>query len=230
MAFKERGFDQPIYQEKVDEPTRIIIIACEGCNTEPDYFETIKSKLPDQISSLLEVAIVPKPTRASEPEDVLNNLEDFVEKYDYQQDHDSLWIVCDREKVEDRKHGSKGLLKILPICDQEGYKLALTNPLFELWLLMHITDISTYNVNDLFINDYINPASKNRRFIDKELSNILEGGYNKKSGNFNTSIVSKNNIKRALEQETLFENNRDLIVDNLGSNIGDLIRDILPDI
>ena len=53
----------------------------------------------------------------------------------------------------------------------------MTNPLFEFWLLLHVDDINKYNTETLFINDWDTP-SKNRRYIDKELSNILTNGYN----------------------------------------------------
>ena len=101
--------------------------------------------------------------------------------------------------------------------------IAMTNPLFEFWLLLHVDDITKYDNEILYINDWIT-SSKNRRYIDKQLSNILANGYNKK--NFNKEIVTKDNIDRALEQEKLFENNIEKIMDNLGSNIGDLIRNI----
>jgi hypothetical protein len=39
MGFKERSFGQPTYQQQEEEPTRVIIISCEGTNTEPEYFK-----------------------------------------------------------------------------------------------------------------------------------------------------------------------------------------------
>ena len=39
--------------------------------------------------------------------------------------------------------------------------------------------------------------------------------------------MTKENIQRALEQEKLFENDLEKIIDNLGSNVGNLIRTIL---
>lgn len=100
----------------------------------------------------------------------------------------------------------------------------MTNPLFEFWLLMHIADISLYNTDDLYKNEKVNTV---RRFIDKELSNILKDGYNKKKNKFNKNIVTIENITRALEQEKSFEVNLAKIIDNLGSNIGSLISKIL---
>ena len=224
MAFKDREFDNPLYKEEEKEPEKVIIISCEGRNTEPEYFETIKNKLSDYISVLIEIKIVPKNDNPSEPKDIVCNLEAFIEEhYDYKSDYDEMWVIWDREKVKARK---QAILEILPQCREKNYNIALTNPLFEFWLLLHIVDVSKYNSTILYENNWMTTA-KRRRFIDKELSNILEDGYSKKKDKFNKSIVSKENILRALEQEKLFKNKIEEIIDNLGSNVGDLIRKIL---
>jgi hypothetical protein len=225
MGFKDRTFNQPIYSEDKEDPKRIVIISCEGRNTEPEYFEAIKNKLGHHIPHLLEIDVVPKEDNNSEPKYVIDNLEKFiVDKYDYNGKHDQLWIVCDREKVDDRR---KNLVDIIPLCEQKNYCIALTNPLFEFWLLLHVVDIKQYDAKLLFKNEWVNRGKK-RRFIDKLLSEVLENGFNKKKGKFNTEIVSMENIERALKQEKDFANTRDEILDKLGSNVGDLIRAILP--
>ncbi len=224
MGFKERSFGQPTYDQQEEEPTRVIIISCEGTNTEPEYFKAIKEKLKDNINSLIEIELVPKPSNASEPKDVLDNLQGFVDKYDFNKGHDSLWLVCDREKVIHRKTGKKGLLEVILLCKEKGYSMALSNPLFEFWLLLHVVDISGYNTKTLFDNEKV---SAQRRYIDKELSNILDGGYQKKAGKFNREIVSLENVKRAIEQEQQFENDLTKILDTLGGNVSSLINEIV---
>jgi len=223
MGFKSKSFDTPTYIEQDLEPQRVIIISCEGENTEPEYFTAIKEKLSQYISVLIAIQIVPHQKKGSEPQKIVCNLEDYIkEKYDYKSDNDEMWVVWDREKVDERK---KDILEMIPQCLEKNYHIALTNPLFEFWLLLHIVDISLYDRNILYQNEWVSP-SKNRRFIDKELSTQLNG-YSKKKNKFNQSIVTKENILRALEQERLFENELEKIIDNLGSNVGELIRRIL---
>jgi len=217
MGFKQRNFESTEYIESELNPKKRIIISCEGSNTEPDYFEAIKDKLSEHISVLIEIEVIEKEPGASEPKDVVSNLDNFLNEQDKEEYGDELWVVWDREKVIARKIN---ILEILPECKEKNYNIAMTNPLFEFWLLLHLVDISLYNKEDLFNNDKI-PARQ--RFISNELTNIL-GKYTKK--NFNRDIVTKNNIDRALEQEKLFETNLERIIDNLGSNIGDLIRSI----
>jgi len=222
MGFKIRSFETTEYIEEQLNPKKIIIISCEGSNTEPAYFKAIKEKLSNHISALIKIELVPKEAGASEPKDIVYNLDEFLHtKYDYKDEYDDeLWLVWDREKVKSRK---ENILAILPECQEKNYNIAMTNPLFEFWLLLHVNDVSKYNYETLFINTWDTP-NKNRRYIDKELSNILTNGYNKK--NFNRDIVTKDNINKAVEQEKLFENNIENIIDELGSNIGDLIHSI----
>ncbi len=225
MAFKERAFNEPAYEIEVDEPKRVVIISCEGRNTEPEYFKAIKTKLSEHISSLVQVDIVPKDDDNSAPQAVLDNLDSYIkEKYNYQSDYDKMWIVCDREKVDSRK---RHINEIIPICAEKGYSLAITNPLFELWLLLHIIDINEYDKEILYKNE---PISNKRKFLDKELSLKLVNGFNKSKGKFNTDLVTIENIKRALEQEKKITNEIPLIIDQIGSNIGEIIQDILPDL
>jgi predicted DNA-binding ribbon-helix-helix protein len=76
----------------------------------------------------------------------------------------------------------------------------------------------------LYRNKRVNSS---RKFIDKELSNILDGGYKKTKNKFNKSIVTIDNIRRAIEQEKKFETDLVKIIDKLGSNIGNLVSRIL---
>lgn len=222
MRFTNDNFFTPSYKEESEEPEKVIIISCEGRNTEPEYFNNLKIILKDRISAVIDVRVVPKDDNKSSPEDVVCKLDEYLlEKYDYKYEYDQLWVVWDREKVDSRK---KEILKMLPKCKEKNYNIALSNPLFEFWLLMHLVDITIYSKEDLFANKQI---SQKRKYIDKELSNLLDNGFNKKKGKFNKDIITIENVKRAISQEKLFENDVNKIIDNLGSNIGSLVTQII---
>jgi hypothetical protein len=200
MRFTNDNFFTPSYKEESEEPEKVIIISCEGRNTEPEYFNNLKIILKDHISAVIDVRVVPKDDNKSSPEDVVCKLDEYLlEKYDYKYEYDQLWVVWDREKVDSRK---KEILKMLPKCKEKNYNIALSNPLFEFWLLMHLVDITIYSKEDLFANKQI---SQKRKYIDKELSNLLDNGFNKKKGKFNKDIITIENVKRAISQEKLFE-------------------------
>ena len=222
MGFKDKGLNSLTYLEEQLEPERVVIISCEGRNTEPEYFKALVDELSEHISELVEVKVIPKNDNASEPKHVVLNLDKFLEdNFDFKRDYDEMWVVVDREKVEHRK---VGILDIIPECVEKKYNIILINPLFEFWLLLHIAEISDYKPSDLYENIKVNSS---RRFIDKELSNLLTDGYNKKQGRFNKAIITEDNVKRALVQEQQFENDINKIIDNLGSNVGTLINRIL---
>ncbi len=229
MGFKVRRFEAPSYKEEEKDTKKRIVISCEGENTEIEYFNIIKSKLSAYIPVILDnIKILEKGSGLSAPKHVLNCIDEYItnekNKDTFDDQHDEFWLVCDRESKDDRK---KGLLEVIPQCKVKNYNIAIANPVFELWLLLHLVDIEKYDKNSLYENA---KCSSTKRFIDNELSTVLEKGYNKKKNRFNQSIVSVENIKRAIKQEKLFENNIELIIDNIGSNIGELVGRIVSDI
>lgn len=104
MRFTNDNFFTPSYKEESEEPEKVIIISCEGRNTEPEYFNNLKIILKDHISAVIDVRVVPKDDNKSSPEDVVCKLDEYLlEKYDYKYEYDQLWVVWDREKVDSRK-------------------------------------------------------------------------------------------------------------------------------
>lgn len=223
MGFEATSFNVPIYEEKSIEPRKAFVISCEGKNTEPEYFYTIKNKLSDYIDVLIQIEIVEK-NSGNEPYNVLSDLLEHTNKKQqddsYDVTNDEFWIVIDREKNDIRK---QHIIDILDSCEDNNIDIALTNPAFEFWLLLHIVDNSLYDSDKLYKNEKINGS---KRFLDKEISNIL-CGYSKKAGKFPKNIVTMENLKKAVEQEKFFENELKKIIDNLGSNVGKLVQRIV---
>jgi len=231
MGFEvNRGFDTPLYEEATESEKKLIIIAFEGAKTEPRYFSYIKDNLP--LKALIKIEILKrdeKNTNSSVPTTVVNTitnlfedenrLEDIKSKYDGFDDcHDIFWIVVDREVQESKK---TNLLKAIESCKENYINIALTNPAFEFWLLLHF-DINEYDESDLLENK--KTTKKGKRFLEKELSKKIDR-YDK--ANFSTEFITLKNISLALRQEKLFENELEEIVNNLGSNVGTLIEEIL---
>ena len=221
MGFKERSFNNPIYIEESVEAKKAIIISCEGRVTEFEYFNGIKNNLSSYINVVLEVHVIPKHSNASEPKDIFKNLEEYITTvYDYKSNYDECWLVLDREEVPARK---AHILAIMPSCESKNYNIAITNPTFEFWLLLHVADIKSYDKITLHANERV---STRKRYLEQELFTHL-GKYSKKQGHFPTKIITKENLQRALEQEKLFENEFEKILDNLGSNVGQLVSKIV---
>ena len=89
---------------------------------------------------------------------------------------------------------------------------------------MHVTDISSYDRKLLFENKKNRSKSK-KRYLEIELGRLLNG-YDK--GKLKLShFVSIEKIKFAISQEKLFQNNREKILHELGSNLSELLIEIL---
>jgi hypothetical protein len=113
----------------------LVVIACEGAETEPDYFNGLKGQLH---SPRLHVEVLGREDPGhSSPEHVLRMLAAFDERYRIRPG-DALWLVADR----DRQSWSDEMLSdVATACRQRRYLLAISNPCFELWLLLHFEDV-----------------------------------------------------------------------------------------
>ena len=123
---------KPTFRRKVIKPFRdasIILVASEGEKTEKQYFEFSFFRHRKVV-----IETIPSKDGKSAPNWVLENLKDAVKKRSLshkQQDH--LWVVIDRDewKPEDLLELKNQRCESLPI------NIALSNPCFELWLLLH---------------------------------------------------------------------------------------------
>jgi len=221
MPYIKRELSKPIYKEQTEEPKKVLFIACEGNITEPEYFKTIKNRL--NFNQLIEIKVIDrdKNDTKSAPKYIMNNMKEYIELLgiELSKDADEAWIVIDRDS---QNNPIKVLKEIILECKKNDYNLALTNPLFELWLLMHIEDITKYDKDILKKNEKVNSK---KRFLDKELSNKLKAGYNKKR--FNKNIVTKENIKFAIKQSENLETNLEKILYDVGTTLSLLLNKII---
>jgi hypothetical protein len=110
---------------------RLIIIATEGKNTEPIYFNGLKVAY-HKLS--VQVEVLERTTSGSSPAHVQRELDGFKKEY-HLVTGDELWMVIDRDRW-----AGQHLSEVAQRCIQKGYFLAVSVPCFETWLLLHITD------------------------------------------------------------------------------------------
>ncbi|MFD9287326.1 RloB family protein [Streptomyces sp. NPDC060030] len=129
---------RPLKRTKgVRQEQRRYLIYCEGECTEVQYFQGLKNELralPVSIrmggehgepTSLVRAAIAHKKRAPRSPED-------------RRTEYDEVWCVIDVEAP--RPHA--GLEEALALARREGIEVVLTNPCFELWILLHFRDVS----------------------------------------------------------------------------------------
>ncbi len=106
---------------------RTIVVFSEGKNTECDYIKALK-RLPEVYQST-SLRIVVDPTHGVDP---LTLVQTAV-SHDGYADIDECWCFFDVECPVPHAH----LKEAKDLADRKRIKLAISNPCFELWLLLH---------------------------------------------------------------------------------------------
>ena len=152
------------FRTKRPESAKIIFLSMEGCVTEEEYFRCVSAIFSDIetkikfISVADEAARTPYKGRTPEQNDMLSRVrpKQLVERIDtfkeqnsdYQFEaypEDEFWIVTDvdknwsDEKVSptENKTFKEEWGEAVAECREKGYSYAVSNPFFEIWLLLH---------------------------------------------------------------------------------------------
>ena len=109
---------------------RLIVIASEGKATERIYFKALAKEYtnPRVHVHILERSIDEQ--NNSSPDHVLKQLNDYKSQYELEAD-DELWLVADKDRWTEA------------MLSRVAMHMALSNPCFELWLLLHIEDAAS---------------------------------------------------------------------------------------
>ncbi len=117
---------------------RLIVIASEGKDTERIYFKALAKEYTNPRVHVHILERCEDEQNDSNPQNVLMQLNDCKEKYALESD-DELWLVIDKDQWKD-----KMLSRVAAECSQEvSMHMALSNPCFELWLLLHLEDAAS---------------------------------------------------------------------------------------
>lgn len=117
---------------------RLIVIASEGKDTERIYFTALAKEYTNPRVHVHILERSENEQNNSSPEHVLKQLNDYKSKYELEAD-DELWLVVDKDQWKD-----KMLSRVATECALEvSMHMALSNPCFELWLLLHLEDAAS---------------------------------------------------------------------------------------
>lgn len=117
---------------------RLIVIASEGKDTERIYFKALAKEYtnPRVHVHILERSVDEQ--NNSSPEHVLKQLNDYKSQYELEAD-DELWLVVDKDRWTEAM-----LSRVATECALVvSMHMALSNPCFELWLLLHLEDAAS---------------------------------------------------------------------------------------
>ncbi|UKJ07046.1 RloB family protein [Solitalea lacus] len=117
----------------------LFLIVCEDGNTEPTYFRTFEKHIPEETiflravgtgrsaKGVVEQAIL---ERAKLAEEANKNV-------------DEVWVVFDKDDAEKVPANTLRFVDAFKIAQEEKMRVAYSNEVFELWLLLHFSDVSS---------------------------------------------------------------------------------------
>ena len=131
----------------------VILIVTEGSQTEPKYFEHYRNR-----QTNIDIRVVGSRTSGGET-DYLSLIRKAVEYQNKNQisvsEGDSVWVVADGDvnyNNPDPITAKDNLLsKARKMADAKGIQIALSNPCFEFWYLLHLSDRSRFHHKQLHL-------------------------------------------------------------------------------
>jgi len=199
---------------------KIFVLAFEGNKTEDKYFSEFKdsNKFNDELIYLHILKRDDDDTNSS-PKHVFNKLKrEAKDEFNFNAD-DELWMIIDTDRW-------KNIPEIIQDCNElENMFVAVSNPCFEFWLLLHLKNIEEYNEDELFLILENKKVTNKKNYVDTKISEIL-GSYNKSNLNAAEFLPT---LERALAQAKKLDTAQEEYPTKLGSHIYKLIEKVKKD-
>ena len=156
---------------------RLIVIASEGKDTERIYFKALAKEYTNPRVHVHILERSEDEQNSSSPEHVLKQLNEYKSQYDLEAD-DELWLVIDKDRWTEAM-----LSHVASKCSQNDFMhMALSNPCFEVWLLLHLIDASSLTPEEKKL--WMENRRVSRRtypylkaLLRKEMGSYHEAGY-----------------------------------------------------
>lgn len=167
MGLKRRA-EKSRESRKKRKTNKLILIICEGKDTETDYFENFNSKY-----TKVQVKIADKSSKGknrgkvTDPENLVKKAVKFKKEYDIEEKNgDRVWCVFDIDINYNNNNAVQSKIseiqKAKLKADKDKIRLGMSNPCFELWYLLHFeyTTAIMKSYSDVqkklikYINDY----------------------------------------------------------------------------
>lgn len=206
-----------------EEPKSKYYIVPEGDKTEIQYFCGIRDNSSElNIKSLIEIILIENDESEagqSHPKRKITNFNKELKsgKFTYVKGFDKVIFVVDRDP---QNFSLKQLDDFIDKCNENQYEVCLSNPTFEFFLLLHDSRVFTLDKKEMLENRRQTRGGK--RFLEKKLFDYFD--CNKTKLDFDKF---KPNIKLAIENEKKFCEELNELKNNLGSNVGVFIDNMI---
>jgi len=204
------------------EAEKLFILSFEGTESEKKYFADLRKSEIFNDNGLIEIISLKRPkNKGSDPINVKKLLQKAKREYRFK-DTDEFWLVIDRDDWESiHKHNFDSL--VLDCKNEHNFFLAISNPCFEIWLILHLTDITEFSHEEKqkLLENKKETSSKN--YIDIVLGNLQGRGYNKRP---NPNIFLPK-TRLAIERAKELDNKKEDYPSGLGSHVYKLVEKLI---
>ena len=199
----------------------MVIIAAEGECTEKIYFEALKEYAHNSRVHIKILERDEENKHNSSPEYVLEQLTQYKSENPIEED-DELWLVIDKDRWTD-----KSIRVVAQRCAQDSiYHLALSNPCFELWLILHKVDVFLESEAEKAKMLDNKRSGKNGKTYLKRKMKALLGSYNE--AHYDTDQLVPYVADAITRADALDEHKRARWPQGLGTRVYKLAQSILP--
>lgn len=116
----------------------LFLIVCEDEATEPAYFNSFLAHIPPDTIYLRTVGTGRDPLGVVEQA----RLRREELQAEAGREVDEVWVVFDKDDADSEAGKTVRFLQAEQVVKQEHFKLAFSNEVFELWLLLHLEDVA----------------------------------------------------------------------------------------
>jgi hypothetical protein len=163
-------------EEMAYRDDRLFVIATEDTHAPKQYFSDSTIFRNPRIH----VRVLPTEEGCSSPKHVMDRLDQYAREYALDAD-DVLWLMLDTDHWLEPNHCAN-FHRVCEDADKKGFRLAHSNPCFEVWLLLHFTDLAATE-----------QFTKGQEVVDRLKAAM--GTYNKR--NLDVTKFSHENIRLA---------------------------------
>lgn len=203
---------------------KLYVLSYEGEKTEVNYFNNLRESKLFNDSGIIEIIpLIREPKTGTDPISVKKLLKKAKDNYPFKKT-DEFWLIVDRDHWETIHKINFDQLVI--DCNKENnFFLAMSNPCFEIWLILHLKDITHYTTEERLKILQNKSVSNKKNHIDVVLGDLQGTGYSK---NPNPDIflpLTKTAIARSKALDILNDN----YPKDLGSHLYKLIEKLIKD-
>lgn len=161
---------------RIYSPKRVIV-SSEGQVTEVKYFTELKNRIPKRFFNNFDIIVCKRKLEDqnnSSPANVLASAEDFIKNISptINSERDEVCIVVDLDKWPEAQ-----LAAVRQLCIQKKFMMLVSNPCFEIWLLLHHIDCSqlTEEEKNNLLGKQRHPRKDKKHPMKAKLSSVIEG-------------------------------------------------------